>query len=327
MKTIDLTQEEKNFEILSFEELINKNYPESIWVIDSLIPEGCLTVLAGYPSSYKTWLLLDMAIKISKGEIFLEHFKTKRSKVLLIDEESGGKILQQRIKKMTNEENLDIEIMTLQSFKLEDTDKIIGICLEKNIQTVMIDSLIRIHSGDENSSSSMAKVFESFKKFKQENITLIFCHHNRKSGEKSPNPSEDMRGSSEIMAFVDNGISVRKNGKNNEIIVSPFKSRLDKEAPSFKLEILEEGLFQFQYQGEIEEKERKNKIEIAKEEIINLIIENKENNLCQKEIISILKEKRLGESSIKIAINKLCSDDIIERKQAEGNKQYYTLKS
>ncbi len=312
--------------VVPFGLLISKEYPEETWLIEKLVPEGGLTVIAGYPASYKTWVLLEIAIKLAEGQSFFNNFNVKKSKVLIIDEENGERMLQKRFKQMTDKKKMNIEVMSLQSFKLKYTDNIIEYCIENSINAVIIDSLIRVHSGDENSSTAMSKIFRSFKKFKQNNISLIFSHHNRKSGEKAPNPSEDMRGSSETLAFVDSGISIRRNGKNEEIIVTQFKSRDDKEIKPFKVAITENDFFKFEYMGEVEEKEKKNKIDKAEEQIINILKENTNKNFCQKDIVNILKEKNIGESSIKIAINKLCSDDIVERKQAEGNKQYYTLK-
>jgi hypothetical protein len=81
---------------ITLKELMTRRYPESEWVVESLIPEG-LTVLSAQPASYKTWLLLDIAIAVASGSQLSQTFDTTQSGVLVIDEESSERLLQQRL--------------------------------------------------------------------------------------------------------------------------------------------------------------------------------------------------------------------------------------
>jgi len=309
-----------------FNELITKQFPDDVWLVDRLIPDNGLSVITGYPASYKTWLMLNLAICISTGKPFLDDFQTKKSKVLLIDEENGERILQGRIKKMTSQQDLDIDIISLKNFKLTDSDEIIKYCLENRIGVVMIDSLIRTHKGDENSSQEMAKLFDEFKKFKNSQLSVIFTHHNRKTGERRANPIEDMRGSSEIFAFVDSGLSVRKAKDKDEIIATQIKQRVDEEIEPFNIAIDRDDLsVRFKYIGIAQENRRMSKAELAKSGILDLLGEDVGTEFFQKQIISALKKQKIGESAVKEAIGLMIAENLIQARQGDGNTHYYSL--
>jgi hypothetical protein len=311
---------------IKFNELLSRQYPENVWLIERLIPETCISVIAGYPASFKTWILLDIAISIATGNKFLGEFATKQNKVLIIDEESGERILQNRFKKLTTSQDLNIEIVSYSGFNLRNSDEVIQYCLKNDIKVIIIDSLIRVHSGDENSATEMAKVFSDLQNFKKNNLSLIIAHHNRKLGKNISNPSEDMRGSSEILAFVDAAISVKKELDKKEILVTPFKLRTDEESVAFKIHIPEkdEQNFRFEYIGLYEKKEKKSKPQIAKESIAQIFTENDNKELNQKGIINLLKNK-VGESAVKAAIKDMLANGLIKSRQGEGNTQYYSL--
>lgn len=315
-----------------YSELMAKKFPANVWLVDRLMPEHALSVIAGYPSSFKTWILLDLIICLATGDKFLGEFDVKKNKVLLIDEESGERMLQDRIRKLTKERSLDddlnIEIMSYGNFKLSNSDKIIKYCLENGIGVVIMDSLVRIHSNEENSSTEMSKLYDEFKKFKNNNLSVIFAHHNKKTGRNQSNPTEDMRGSSEIIASVDSGISLKMDKDRNEIKITHIKCRVAEELKPFNVEINEDEdkkSITFKYAGSSESKTKLSKPELAKEMITVLLGQEDNIEMYQKEIIDSLKNK-VGESAIKEALKIMTNDGFIEFRRGDGNAQYYSLK-
>lgn len=310
---------------ITVKELIAKRFPEQTWLVEKLFPEGGITIIAGYAGSGKTFLILELLICLSSGKDFLNKFKTNPNKALLIDEESGERRIQSRIKKMTKNYNLNFEIMSYQNFKYKDSEEVIKYCIEKNIKTIIIDSLVRIHNSEENSSTEMAKIFEKLKQFKIRDITTIIIHHNRKSGKNGYNPTEDMRGSSEILSFVDSGYSIKFNKKNKIITITNIKQRDAEEISPFTVDMEEkEDKLTFNFREFIKNDEFIPKTEKAKDEIIKILDANKEA-MYQKEIIESLKNIA-GESSIKSALKEMVNDEIIISKKGKGNSQYYKLK-
>ena len=97
-----------NQKFVSLSELMAKELPPIRWLIDGLVPEEGMVVLAGMSGSYKTWLVMSMAIAVAAGQDFLDIFSTQQTGVLIIDEESGERLYSERFKLLTDREDLPI---------------------------------------------------------------------------------------------------------------------------------------------------------------------------------------------------------------------------
>jgi len=64
------------------DEILRTEYPAMRWIVEGLIPEG-LTVLAGKSKAGKSWLLLQMALAVAKGQSFLG-FNTVKTKAVYL---------------------------------------------------------------------------------------------------------------------------------------------------------------------------------------------------------------------------------------------------
>jgi len=63
------------------------------WPIEGIIPSNGFGMTAGGSGVGKTWLLLDLAISVAKGALWLGTFATTQGPVLYVDEESGIALL------------------------------------------------------------------------------------------------------------------------------------------------------------------------------------------------------------------------------------------
>ena len=310
---------------LKMSELMNKEFPPLEWLVEGLIPIGDITIISGYPGCYKTWIMLDIAISSARGIDFLGKFKTKKEKILIIDEESYERGLQKRLRSLTDKKDLDIEILSFSGFNIQKTDQVIKYCLEKEIGVVMIDSLIRVHSlKDENSSIEAAKLFTEFKKFKQNGITLLIIHHNRKSGINKFSSAEDMRGSSEIFAAADCALSLKKI-KKDEILFTQTKSRSSEEVSAFLVKKVDNELgLKFEFIRDINnEEERKTKPEAAQNAILDILLECDE--VSRKELFSAL--GGFSNYSKKLAIRELVTSGTVKsRRDSDGGVFFSALK-
>lgn len=319
----DIAQEQK-LNLLSLRELMSKKFKDAEWVIEKLIPSSGITAISGAPISYKTWIILEIAIKVAKNEILFDNFPVSQTGILIIDEESGERLLQKRMKKLCKDFELPIYFLSLKSFKVfpeENIRKIIKTSKKNKIKLVILDSLIRIHDKDENSANEMAKVFSALRKLNSKGIAVIFTHHNRKQSMFRGRISENMRGSSDILASVDSHLAVERN--DNQITINHTKSRYEKEVPPFKLEVKDdETKMEFEYLGEIDEKETKQGE--AKVYIKKLLSESK-FLLYKSQIINKVKlmastdKSFLGSDSAQKGLG-----DLIEKGEVftiQGNKQ------
>lgn len=317
-------QKDTDYLPISLTELMKKEFGEIKWLVENIIPDSGLVVISGNPGGYKTWLILEIAIKVAKGIKFLDTFLTQKNGVLLVDEENGLRILKNRLVKLKAGNDLPIHFLSYAGFKItaDSVRQLVEFCKKNNIKLVFFDSLVRIHNVDENSAGEMASVFGHLRVFSKEGIAVVFTHHNRKAGILSGKPSQEIRGSSDILASVDSHLAIER--KEDTIIFRQTKLREAIEIKPFSVlvESTEEAV-KFTYTGEIDEG-KKNK-DLTKEAVLK-ILEDNEKPMFQKEIVQALKEQNIcGESTAEKFIKQLVEEKKIYKEKGEKNKIYYTL--
>lgn len=306
--------------LISNKDFYDKELPATKWIAEKLIPCG-ITILSANPSSYKTWLILKMAIEIAEGKPMFGHFKTAfeeetRKASLIINEESGEKTIQDRIKMLIDEKEKDLPIyyLNLAGIKIEtDLDKVLEICKEKGIKFLIIDSLTRIHNKQENSADEVKQIFEGLVKFVKENISVILTHHNRKESMfgKNKNISQEMRGSVDLLAQVDCHLAIDiVDVDRGFITIKQPKLRTAEAVPDFKINIIKDNdKIDFVYGGSFTAQDfAESKTEEAKEVILKIIEDNPE--ITRDEICDKLRGV-IGERIVKMAIPKLEKEGLI----------------
>ena len=81
-------------------DLQQKKFDERYYAVQDMIPEG-ETVIAAPPKTGKSWLMLDMCLKVAEGKPFLG-FKTKQSDTLYLALEDGDSFEQERLNIVLN---------------------------------------------------------------------------------------------------------------------------------------------------------------------------------------------------------------------------------
>ena len=87
---------------ISASELQGKEFAATYYAVNEMIPEG-YTVIAAPPKTGKSWLMLDMCLRVAKGEQFLG-FETNQSDTLYLALEDGDKFEQERLNIVCPEE-------------------------------------------------------------------------------------------------------------------------------------------------------------------------------------------------------------------------------
>ena len=308
--------------------LMVKEFPKISWLVEKLVPVASIVALSGSPASYKTWLMFYIATKVAQGESLFNQFKTDQTGVLIIDEENGERLLQDRFKKLSKTFELSIYFESLSGFKLttDEVNRIISQCQENKIKLIIFDSLVRIHAGDENSSGDMSRVFELLKQFNKHDITVMFTHHHRKQqGFGRSNPSQDMRGSSDILASVDCHIAVDRKFEDETIELRQTKLRQGEETKPFKLTIVSsDDDFSFEFGGEIDEVRNKvTEFRIA----IKSLLEQVTQPLNKTSIFKTLKANGVagGNSAFKLALGGMITDGEVYTRPGKGNAIFCSL--
>lgn len=320
-------QEEAILKPLSLKELMNKKFPELEWVVDKLIPNESIVALSGLPASGKTWIILQLALSVSGGSLFLDVFPTRQTGVLIIDEEMGERWIQERIQQLSGDADLPVSVVSLTNFKItkESIKELLKLCGEENIGLIILDSLIRVHTArDENDSVEMAKVFAMLKPLSKNGISILFTQHNRKPARGYQyDPSQDMRGSSDILAAVDSHIALKN--KDDEMLITQTKLRHARPTSPFKVKIVSEGdKVRLEYDGEISIPKSK---KVVIQEAARQIIKEADKPMYKKEIFDALKAQGVegGYSTYKTALEEMIGIELIEHK-GEKNVVYLTFK-
>ena len=87
---------------ISAYDLQHKEFEERYYAVEGMIPEG-ETVIAAPPKTGKSWLMLDMCLKVAEGQSFLG-FETKQSDTLYLALEDGDSFEQERLNIVTGGE-------------------------------------------------------------------------------------------------------------------------------------------------------------------------------------------------------------------------------
>ncbi len=308
-------------------ELMKKEFGDIEWLVEKLVPLEGITAVSGAPASFKTWVMLELAIRVAKKEDLFDRFATSKTGVLLIDEENGERLFQRRLKMFKDIDGLNIYILSLEKFKLSNSSvkELIIFCKKKEIGLIVFDSLVRIHEGNENDAMDMSSVFGMLKQLNKVGITVIFTHHHRKQGAlRSSNPSQDMRGSSDILAAVDCHIALER--KDSVVTIRQTKARNNAEIKPIQLDItIEDDNLAFEYIGEIDESES---IKDAFKKAIKDLLSQEAEPMHKTGILNTLKKLGIrGEhSTFKNAMNELIEDEEVFTKKGERNKIYCSIK-
>jgi len=241
----------------SLDTLLERSFSPTRWVVEGLLPSEGLTIMSAMPGSFKTWIMLEVALCVAQGDKLFGQYQTQASGVLIVDEESGMRMLNERFKQLNAPKGLPIIYFSREGHKVtqEYVDSLISVCLVNSIGLVIFDSLVRLHQGDENTSRDMSDLFNLFKQLADNGISVLIAHHNRKGIPGSYNPSGDMRGSSDILAAVDCHLAVNRNKNSEYVEVRQTKNRYMREVPPFKLRFIErDGYSEFQFVEVLETK-------------------------------------------------------------------------
>ncbi|MBQ10470.1 MAG: hypothetical protein CMJ45_02850, partial [Planctomyces sp.] len=143
--------------------------PEVDYLVEHILPSGGASLVAGESGIGKTWVTLDLAISVALGRPWLAHFPAKQGNVLVIDEENAKPLLRKRLQKLLKAAQLDVDGSTLgvrfltgKGINLSDpvfVSAVERVLAASSPDLVIIDSLVRIHTGNENDAGDMAKLF------------------------------------------------------------------------------------------------------------------------------------------------------------------------
>ena len=319
--------EHKTLDIISLPTLLNGSMDNPGELVSGILPTAGVCVIAGEPGTGKTWLILTLARDVSQGNTFLNRFATEQGTVLIIDEESGKHRLHKRILRLGMPPELPILLSIMKVVNLSDPDWINAFRQEiedKKPRLVVMDSLVRMHRGDENTASEMAKLFSALTQLREEfGCSFLLTHHLRKrSQQRSLNTLEQrLRGSSDIAAYADTILGLDKVDKR--IVLSQLKNR---DGEFFKplalgIDDVEDDRTEVVVLAEVDEEA--DKLKLARGIIRQTL---KEKSALREELVSLAKAEGISERTMADSLKSLIDAGEVSR-QPEGRKTRYEIKN
>ena len=256
---------------------------ENPFIVDSLIVENAVTVIHADTGAGKSLFTLKLVDDVTSGRPFLNQFKVKKTKCLILDLEMTYDDCIVRTRNVCTDDN-DSYLIAEAPFKItnpSDLAWLTSFIQRHNIGLVVFDTLSKIHLADENSNTHMTPVMSTLTSLAAtNNVAIILLHHVNKS--KDNTGLSRGRGAS---AIADNTASYLAISSNKTIssfgtplivmTVSQEKSRRVSNTSSFELSVVynpNDDRTTFTYTGEVSKQDEK--ILLARQETLKFVQNN-----------------------------------------------------
>ena len=224
----------EDLKIINADNLLYTTLTESEFIVDEILPVG-LHIFCGAPKVGKSWLMLDLCIKVSKGEE-LWSLKTNKCDVLYLALEDTHQRLQKRLFKLTDDIDSNFHI-AIESNKITN-----GLIMQlenvikqyPNIRLVVIDTLqkVRKQNNDINYSADYGEM-TTLKEFADKNkLAIILVHHLRKQDDSDV--FNKISGTTGIMGSSDTTFILEKKFRDDSV-ATLFVTGRDVEYQTFTL--------------------------------------------------------------------------------------------
>ncbi len=254
------------------------------WLVESLWTQQAVGLIVGQPKAGKSWLALDIAVSVASGTDVLDKFSVQeQGPVLVFPAEDEASAVRERLQGICNFRGVDFKKLNLwliESYALhldmkEDMDALDNTLSKLKPRLLILDPLIRLHNVDENSATEIAKVLSFLRKLQRKHsVAVLLVHHARKNA--SGDPGLGLRGSTEIRAWADSILYLRRN-KSLELSV---EHRAAPAPEPFKLSLaIDDETSVHLSIGESSVKDVKPDL---KEQILNLLKEHNKSSLSRE---------------------------------------------
>ena len=215
--------------------------PQYEWIVDGMIAKGDTTLLVGEPNVGKSWITLSLAVAMANGDDkWINWDLNNHGKVLYVDEENPHDVVYHRLKQLGAKDFDNLRYLHRQGVRLDRRfDRFLDDAIAYQPALIVLDSLTRLHTQDENNAGAMAALFNDSINVltKETGAAIIVLHHTNKG--ESNSSYVRTRGSSDIGAAVDCGLEARSEAPGRFRLVH-FKSRRKQAGGVTHLEIRDE---------------------------------------------------------------------------------------
>lgn len=193
------------------------------WLIQDLWAEQAVGCIGGTPKSLKTWLALELATAVASGRHALGKFTVHGgvAPVLLYAAEDSAAAIRDRVAGIATArgialDRLPLGLITVDGLRLDlpqHRERLSATLAKIRPRLLVLDPLVRLHRGDENSSAEISELLGFLRAQQREHqVAVMLVHHVRKSA--AGQPGQSLRGSGDLHAWGDSNLYLlRNNGK------------------------------------------------------------------------------------------------------------------
>lgn len=240
--------------------LIEEAVHEVPHLINPLLPEEGILVVAGHSGTYKTWHGLQLCLDGALGIPWLDHPELKHPEpfsTLYVNKEMGSRMLGQRLRAIARNDryakHADYDRVIRERIFFADEsvidfleaiqrERIESTILDLGVRFVVLDSFSMCWSGDENSSSEVGRLYSQLRGITERTgVAWGLIHHLLKPAgiRKKEHVQFSVRGSGQIMQQADAALVLAayedevRTSETRQLSVIHAKARTSLELPGF----------------------------------------------------------------------------------------------
>jgi hypothetical protein len=188
--------QERPLPLVSAEELISRAEENPPELVEGLLREGTVNLVAGDPGTGKTYLALALGAAVAAGRDFLGRACLRRP-VIVVNADGPDDLLGERLRLLGVDGDFRIWPIAADP-PLLGSPAYEQLVKRPERPVIVFDCLRRFYRGEENSSTEVAPAMAALRRLAAKGATVLVLHHSSKAEGGS-----DYRGSSEIGAAVD----------------------------------------------------------------------------------------------------------------------------
>lgn len=188
------------------------------WLVEGLWGRQAVGIIGGHPKGGKTWMGLELALAIASGRPCLDRFPVvDPGPVLVYCVEDGKQRVRARVEGLCRARELDfsrlpvgwIDAGGLTLDRPNDQLRLEATIKRNRARALLLDPLVRLHVGDENSSQDIRRLLSFLRGLQQQHgVAIILVHHTRKA--PTDEPGQALRGSGDLHAWGDSNLYMAK---------------------------------------------------------------------------------------------------------------------
>jgi hypothetical protein len=192
---------------------------EPHWLVEGLWADQAVGIVGGEPKCGKTFLALDLALAVASGAPALRHFPVpKPGPVLLFCAEDPPDTVRRRLDGIAAAAGvaltgLELHLITAAYLRLDSPTH--RQALRESVEALrprllVLDPFVRLHRIDENAAQQVAPLLAYLRHLQRLFHTAVLLVHHARKGGASLRAGQALRGSSELHAWGDSNLYLRR---------------------------------------------------------------------------------------------------------------------